>query len=221
MLKYKVFTFLLFTLCFMSFYTVNGKENSLPLLGKVIYIDPGHGGRDPGAMYKNIMEKDINLSISKKLKNNLENLGAIVYMTRYDDYDLSVKYTNSKKRSDLANRIEIINNSNTDMYISIHLNAENSENWRGVQIFYDDINPKNKELANTIYKEFKNNFSTTREVKELTNIYLHRKVEKLGILVEAGFLSNANDRYLLKQKTHQQALSNIITEGILKYYKLS
>ncbi len=221
MLKYKTFMFLLFTLFFMSFYTVTGRENNLPLIGKVIYIDPGHGGRDPGAMYKNIMEKDINLSISKKLKNNLENLGAIVYMTRYDDYDLSVKYTNSKKRSDLAKRIEIINNSDTDMYISIHLNAENSENWRGAQIFYDDINPENKKLADYIYKEFKNNFSTTREVKELTNIYLHRKVEKLGILVEAGFLSNANDRYLLKQNNHQQTLANIITEGILKYYKLS
>lgn len=221
MLKYKTFMFLLFTLFFMSFYTVTGRENNLPLIGKVIYIDPGHGGRDPGAMYKNIMEKDINLSISKKLKNNLENLGAIVYMTRYDDYDLSVKYTNSKKRSDLAKRIEIINNFDTDMYISIHLNAENSENWRGAQIFYDDINPENKKLADYIYKEFKNNFSTTREVKELTNIYLHRKVEKLGILVEAGFLSNANDRYLLKQNNHQQTLANIITEGILKYYKLS
>ena len=221
MLKYKTFMFLLFTLFFMSFYTVTGRENNLPLIGKVIYIDPGHGGRDPGAMYKNIMEKDINLSISKKLKNNLENLGAIVYMTRYDDYDLSVKYTNSKKRSDLAKRIEIINNSDTDMYISIHLNAENSENWRGAQIFYDDINPENKKLADYIYKEFKNNFSTTREVKELTNIYLHRKVEKLGILVEAGFLSNANDRYLLKQNNHQKTLANIITEGILKYYKLS
>lgn len=172
-------------------------------------------------MYKNIMEKDINLKISKKLVKNLENLGAIVYMTRYGDYDLSEKYTNSKKRSDLSKRVNIINNSQTDLYISIHLNAEDSESWRGCQIFYDDINDKNKKLADIMYEEFKNNFSTTREVKELTNIYLHRKVKKVGILVEAGFLSNPDDRYLLKQSVYQQKISNIITEGILKYYKLN
>lgn len=172
-------------------------------------------------MYKNIMEKDINLKISKKLEKNLENLGAIIYMTRYGDYDLSEKYTNSKKRSDLAKRVNIINNSKTDLYISIHLNAEDSEVWRGCQIFYDDINSNNKILADIMYKQFKKSFSTTREVKELTDIYLHRKVEKTGILVEAGFLSNPDDRYLLKQPTHQQKIANIITEGILKFYKLS
>ena len=69
---------------------VSADENHLPLLGKVIYIDPGHGGLDPGAMYKNIKEAPINLEISQKLEETLTRYGAIVYMTRYGDYDLAV-----------------------------------------------------------------------------------------------------------------------------------
>lgn len=220
MFKYKLVMLVLFLFLATTFYCVEGKNNALPLFGKIIYIDPGHGGRDPGAIYKNIHEADINLEISKKLEKSLEERGAIVYMTRYDDYDLSVKYTNNRKRSDLSTRVNIINTSDCDMYISIHLNADPSSTWQGIQTFYDDINPENKKLADHMQQLFKKRFHTKREVKRLTDIYLHRKVEKLGILVEAGFLTNPNDRYLLKQTTHQQKIANIITEGVISYFDI-
>lgn len=220
MFKYKLVMLVLFLFLATTFYYVEGKNNALPLFGKIIYIDPGHGGRDPGAIYKNIHEADINLEISKKLEKSLEERGAIVYMTRYDDYDLSVKYTNNRKRSDLSRRVNIINTSDCDMYISIHLNADPSSTWQGIQTFYDDINPENKKLADHMQQLFKKRFHTKREVKRLTDIYLHRKVEKLGILVEAGFLTNPNDRYLLKQTTHQQKIANIITEGVISYFDI-
>lgn len=220
MLKYKTCLLIILLLALTSFYYVEGKNTALPLFGKVIYIDPGHGGADPGAMYKNIMEKTINLEISKKLEKKLGEQGAIVYMTRYDDYDLSVKNTNNRKRSDLSRRVNIINESKCDMYISIHLNADTSSTWQGIQVFYDDVNPENEKLAKVMQDVLGKRMHSNRQYKELTTIYLHRKVKRLGILVEAGFLSNPNDRYLLKQNTYQQKIVNAIDEGILTYWNL-
>ena len=220
MLKYKTCFLLLLLLSLTGFYYVDAKEKALPLFGKVIYIDPGHGGADPGALYKNIMEKTINLEISKKLEKSLGEQGAVVYMTRYDDYDLSVKNTNSRKRSDLSRRVNIINSSQCDMYISIHLNADSSASWQGIQVFYDDVNPENEKLAKVMQEVLGKRMNSKRKYKELTTIYLHRKVERLGVLVEAGFLSNANDRYLLKQGSYQQKIVNGIVEGILTYWNL-
>ena len=94
----------------------------LPLLGKVIYVDPGHGGPDPGANYKDIYEKDINLEISKILSNLLMERGAIVYLTREGDYDLSSPHVYLRKRSDLSRRAKLINETKCDLYLSIHLN---------------------------------------------------------------------------------------------------
>lgn len=219
MLKYKTLFLCAILLCVSTFYICYGKENTLPLLGKIIYIDAGHGGMDPGAIYKNIEEKDINLEISKKLSSTLEKLGAIVYMTRYDDYDLSIKNTNSIKRSDLSRRAIMINQSDCDLYISIHLNSDLSHTWHGAQIFYDDVNKENEALAKIMQETFQKEMNSKRKYKEITGIYLYRNVTKTGVLVEAGFLSNPNDRYLLKQKYHQQKIADTIAKGIINYYQ--
>ena len=87
MLRYKITVLFILLISICTFNFVEAGTNKLPLLGKVIYLDPGHGGLDPGAMYKNIKEKNINLQISKNLEKRLTKLGAIVYLTRYDDYD--------------------------------------------------------------------------------------------------------------------------------------
>lgn len=102
MFKYKVYILVFSFILLITINFVRASENNFSLIGKVIYIDPGHGGLDPGAIYKNIKEKDINLKISKILEKKLSKLGAIVYMTRYGDYDLSVNNTINKKRSDLS-----------------------------------------------------------------------------------------------------------------------
>lgn len=217
--KYKIFTlsFLFFTILSMDF--VSAKINiPLELFGKVIYLDAGHGGLDPGALYKNIQEKDINLKIAKKIQDKLESKGAIVYQTRYGDYDLSVKNTNSRKRSDLSRRVSIINNSNADLYLSIHLNSDASSSWKGIQLFYDDINPNNKELANIMEKGLKQKTSIVRPSKRVSNLYMLRKITVPGLLIEAGFLSNPNDRYLLKQESYQNQLAELVTESVNSYF---
>lgn len=192
------------------------KGENLDLIGKVIYIDPGHGGIDPGATYKDLYEKDINLSIALKLKKELENNGAIVYLTRYDDIDLSIS-TNNHKKSDLNNRVRAINNSNADLFISIHLNSYGTS-WHGVQIFYDDNNSTNEVLASIMDKNIKN-LNGNRTYKKKNNLYLLKNIKIPGILVEVGFLSNENERYLLTNSKYQEKVSKSLCNGIKEYLK--
>lgn len=219
MLRYKISVLFVFLLCLFSYHFVNANESDLPLLGKVIYVDPGHGGVDPGAMYKGIMEKDINLTISKKIEEKLTKLGAIVYLTRYGDYDLSVNYTINRKRSDLSRRGNIINKSKCDMFLSIHLNAEDTGTWRGAQVFYDDIHKNNEKIAKIFQSLFVKKLNSNRKYKKTTELYLQKRVKQPGVLMELGFLSNSNDRYLLKQDSYQEKIANIVAEGLIQYFK--
>lgn len=215
----KIYSLCLFIFILLITTCVKAYTNQ-ELLGKVIYLDAGHGGLDPGTIYKNIYEKDINLQLCEKLQKILEESGAIVYQTRYGDYDLSNNYTTSRKKSDLNNRAKIINESGADIYISIHLNSINSSNWSGAQVFYDDVNSQNKIFANIMQKELKADLKTSREVKEIKDILLNRKVKVPGILIEAGFLSNPNDRYKLRQDDYQEKIAMSIKKGIIKYFNI-
>lgn len=98
MFKSKIYTLTIFVLSICIFGIINTKAQELPLSNKIIYVDPGHGGIDPGTIYKDIYEKDINLDICLKLKKELENIGATVYLTRYGDYDLSTPNTSTRKK---------------------------------------------------------------------------------------------------------------------------
>jgi N-acetylmuramoyl-L-alanine amidase len=217
MKKYYALFMLVLFLCSFNFVSAKKEENNLELLGKVIYLDPGHGGADPGTVYKDIYEKDINLEICLKLQRILEQEGAIVYLTRYGDYDLSNNLY-SRKKSDLNNRARIINNSGADIYISIHLNSISSSTWKGAQVFYDDVNPKNKEIANLFQEQLKTDLKTTRKVKEISTMLMNRKIKVPGILIEAGFLSNPSDRYLLRQKEYQYKICDSIRKSLIKYF---
>ena len=212
MIKYKIHILFLLLITICTFQFVKAEEQQL--IGKIIYIDPGHGGIDPGAIYKEVKESDINLQISKHLKEELERNGAIVYLTRIGDYDLSENNARNRKRNDLTARARLINESNCDMYLSIHLNSDPSPTWNGIQIFYTDNNENNKQIASILKKELK----TKREIKKLKNMYLFEKINRPGILIEAGFISNPNDRYLLRQDEYQYKVANSIRRGIIKYF---
>lgn len=217
MLKYKLGTLFILMIGIFSFSFASAQNNEMPLLGKVIYIDPGHGGSDPGAMYMEIREADLNLKISQKLEEKLVSLGAIVYLTRYGDYDLSVNHTVNRKRSDLSRRGNIINHSACDLFLSIHLNAEETGIWRGAEVYYDDINPENKVIAEIMQTQMKKYLGSKRSLKKTDDLYLQKRIERPGVLIEAGFLSNSSDRYLLKQDTYQEKIATAITEGVLIY----
>lgn len=217
MKKYYILYLLIIFMCSFSFVYAGQRKSDLKLLGRIIYLDPGHGGIDPGSVYKDIYEKDINLNICFKLQEVLEEEGAIVYLTRYGDYDLSRNNTSERKKSDLNNRAKIINNSGADVYLSIHLNSLQSTSWRGAQVFYDDVNTENIKLANIIQNQLHKDLKTIREVKEITNILMNRKIKVPGVLIEAGFLSNPYDRYNLRQNDYQYKLVNSIKVAIISY----
>jgi len=216
--KYKFFLLLVFVFLLFSFNKVNAYINDFPLLNKVIYLDAGHGGVDPGALYGNLYEKDITLEITKKLALELEKKGAIVLMTREGDYDLANVGVNMRKRSDLANRANLINESNCDLYISIHLNAYSSSKWRGLQIFYDNVNKKNKLVAETINSVLKEKLENVRDIKNENGYYMYSKIKVPGILIEAGFITNFDDRNLLKQDSYQRLLASSIADAIDYYF---
>lgn len=218
MFKYKIGIFIFFIGALLAFNYVSAESKTLPLLSKVIYLDPGHGGADSGAYYEGIKESDLNLQLSKRIMKALKEEGATVYLTRYDDYDLSANYANNRKRSDLSRRANIINKSGCDMFISVHLNASSSTSWYGAQVYYDNINPENIKIAKIFQEELRRYLSTTRDYKENNTKYLQRRINRPGILLEAGFLSNPNERYLLQKKSYQDRIAEVVKKSVIKYY---
>ena len=206
---------LLFFIIIISIFNVNASNLTFPLLGKIIYLDAGHGGVDNGATVKNVNEKDINLQIVYKLKETLTSAGATVLLTRKDDNDISNPNALYRKKSDFDNRIKLINNSNADLYISIHQNIYQNKKYSGPQVFYVKDNQK---LAEIIQNTLNKYLNTKRKVKTINNTYMYKLLKKKGILIECGFISNDNERYKLKTEEYQLKLSKIITEGIITYY---
>ncbi len=189
---------------------------SLPLTGKMIILDAGHGGVDPGTLHGNILEKDINLSIVLELEKELSKLGAIVILTRDGDYDLSKPNATWRKRSDFDNRIKLINESNADIYLSIHLNYLNDTSYSGPQIFYLE---NNKILASIIQEELNKELNTKREIQNIPeNTYMYPKLEIDGVLIECGFLSNYNERQNLSNSEYQKELAVIIANSLINYF---
>lgn len=216
--KYK----LLIILCFFFLTTflpnVKAWINDYSLIGKVICLDSGHGGIDTGAKNSTIIEKDLNLILTKKLERELTSRGATVYLTREGDYDLS-KTTIGRKRNDLYNRAKYINKINPDMYISVHLNATSSPKWRGLQIFYTEKNSQNKIIADSLTNYLKDNMSYVRNIKKDSTYYMYKYINSPGVLIEAGFISNLDDNYLLRNSYYQDKLVSLISNGIEKYFE--
>ncbi|WP_034745295.1 N-acetylmuramoyl-L-alanine amidase CwlD [Halalkalibacter wakoensis] len=196
---------------------------NLPLSGKVIVVDPGHGGIDGGAVSKSgMLEKDVTLLISEQLRDYLQEAGALVLMTREDDHDLAnadTKRVRQRKNEDLRRRAEIVNDSGADMFVSLHLNAIPSPRWSGAQTFYNRAIPENERLAKLVQDEIIRNLeNTTRQAKPINNVYLIKQAAIPGVLIEAGFLSNPTEAELLNTEEYQQKVAASIYQGILRYY---
>lgn len=201
-----------FFICTLVFYAWK-VEAILPLSGKVIIIDVGHGAEDVGTSYGKIYEKNINLAISKYLQEELSKEGAIVSLTRDEDYDLSTPGANYRKRNDFDNRIKKINESKADMYVSIHINYLSNSNYKGPQVFY---NKENEKLAKVIQEEMNKDLKGNREVKKIpSNTYMYSKLNVSGVLIECGFLSNPSERELLINSSYQKKVAESIAKGIV------
>ena len=216
MRQYKTLMIVMFFLSVFCFSKVNAYVKSFSLVGKSIYLDAGHGGVDVGAISNTFYEKDMNLILVNKLAQELTGRGAMVFLTRDGDYDLSNTNIN-RKRNDLYSRVRLINKSGCDMYVSIHMNASPSSRWQGIQVFYSNILKENKNIAMVITNNLKDNMKNVRDFKKENGYYMYSKIKVPGVLIEAGFISNANDNYKIRQNKYQNILIKNIADGIEEY----
>ena len=198
----------------------------MPITNKTIVLDAGHGGIDSGTSSddKTIFEKDINLAITLKLKELIESSGGLVVLTRDDDSSLyeesGNKTTRQKYNENLKNRKKIADESNADMFISIHLNYFTQSKYYGAQTFYPESNKDGKALASCIQDEFKRvvDNRNNRVIKPRNDLYLLKDCKIPSALIECGFLSNEKEAKLLNDEEYQEKIAWAIYSGIQKYF---
>lgn len=214
--KYKSLLIIILILLIFGIQLISAKN--LPLMDTIITIDAGHGGRDSGTIFNDILEKDLNLEIAKKLEAELTKQGAITYMIRNSDIDLSSIYDAKKKRGDLYRRLMFIKDKKSDLYLSIHINWYKDPAYKGGEVLYNPINKDNKILATYIMKEFKDSLNSKRNIKT-TDLYMYKNITIPGVLIECGYLSNYIDRKNLQDKIYQEKIAKVITNGVINYLK--
>ncbi|MGN0569067.1 MAG: N-acetylmuramoyl-L-alanine amidase [Candidatus Fimenecus sp.] len=190
----------------------------------VIIIDAGHGGEDGGAVgIDGTAEKDLNLSISLKLNEILSAMGYQTRMVRTTDTSIHNSDANTvreRKVSDIHNRAAIMNEYENCIYVSIHQNKYSGSSIWGAQTFYSPNNEESKELAQLIQASIANNIQpdNKRVIKQSgTNIYVLYNATKPAVMVECGFVSNANELEQLKNEEYQNEMAFAISNGIINY----
>ena len=219
-----LFLLLCFVFLFITFHashikSVFSHELSAPKHYTVV-IDPGHGGFDSGKVGVNgTLEKDVNLSIAKKLEQLLLASDIKVIMTRTTDTALNATSSNNKKRQDMLQRSQLINNANADCVVSIHQNSYPDSTIDGAQVFYYTQSSDSKHLAALIQQQLISQAdpSNHRTEKANDNYYLLKKSASPMVIAECGFLSNPEESKKLVDDTYQQTLAWAIHLGILQY----
>jgi len=189
---------------------------AMPLAGRIVAIDAGHGGWDPGKQVDTIPdEKDINLAIAELLQMYLELGGASAFLTRADDTALA-----NRKTPDLEARARLITDVRADIFISIHQNAYSSASVKGPQVFYYEGSEKSGALAGAIQKNLEDFLALEkhREAKADKNYFLLSKTIGPAVIVECGFLTNPEDAAALCRHDYQQKVSWGIYLGIIEYF---
>ena len=185
-----------------------------------VVIDAGHGGFDSGKVgIDGTLEKDINLSISKKLQKLLCAADIEVLMTRTEDTELSGNSAQNQKRQDMLNRASFMNQANADCIISIHQNSYPEESIDGAQVFYYTGSDSGHSLAALIQNALIHDADPSNHRTEKSNdsYYLFKNVSTPVVIVECGFLSNFKESKKLVDDTYQQKLAWAIHIGILQY----
>ena len=185
-----------------------------------IVIDPGHGGNDPGKIGINdVPEKDVNLAISLKLKDILEQNDCKVIMTRETDQGLYQDGDTNKKIADLHARCRIINDSGADAVISIHQNSFTSESSKGAQVFFQTTSEKGKVLAEILQEQLVSGLDpeNNRVAKANSDYYMLKNTQAPMVIVECGFLSNTQEAELLTQEAYQRRVAWTVALGTLQY----
>ncbi|WP_392453153.1 GBS Bsp-like repeat-containing protein [Streptococcus parasuis] len=212
-----------------SMLAVGGTQVELPSARSyTIYVDPGHGGVDSGASYGGVYEKNLALSVANKLKANLIQLGYQVLMTRTADYNVDFK----TERSKMANQ------SNADLFISIHFNATGlaSSNATGIETYWYQYDPEyqpkinaamhndltrldeSEILANQVQASLISGTGAVNRGVRRDTFAVLRETAIPAILVELGFMDNPSDLQKIKEDAYQTKLANALVQGIDNWY---
>ena len=180
----------------------------------VFVIDAGHGGEDGGAVScTGVKESMINLQIALRLDDLLHLLGFETVMVRTSDEDVHTggKTVAERKLSDLKERVRIVQETENAVLISIHQNMFSEGKYSGAQMFYNDVFGA-EELARKLQEEFVENLNpgSNRKCKPVDSIYLMEHIDRPGILVECGFLSNPAEEAKLRTAAYQQQICCVI-----------
>lgn len=189
------------------------------IAGKVITIDPGHGGSDPGAIGPTgLMEKNVTLPISMKLKKALEAKGAKVNLTRTTDVD--VYGPNASGPDELQARVDVGTANKSDIFISVHINSFSNPSVGGISTYYYDKTQYDTRLASRIQAKIADEagFGGDRGIQP-GNLYVLRRSLMPAVLVELGFISNPKEEALLKSDAVQQEFADEIADGIENYFR--
>ena len=209
-------------------YFVNGKYavDKDKNTKRSIFLDPGHGGSDPGAISGGVREKDLTLSVYNKVSSKLASLGYTVLTSRNVDKDV-----------DLVDRADQANKANADMLLSIHFNAGGRGIARGIETYYyqataDRVPKINKEnhnnterlersrkLANKVQQNLLYQTGANDRGVKRASFTVLRETSIPSILVELGFIDNPEERNKIKTNEYQERLANGIVDGIVEYYK--
>lgn len=186
-----------------------------------IVVDAGHGGRDDGCSGVNgTTESEINLSIARMLKDNLETLGINVVMTRCDGNGLYKSNATNFKKSDMSERIKIIEKASADMVISIHQNSYSDSGQRGAQAFYQENDDRSRAFADSVQSQLILQLPNARKECNKGDYYLLKESRVPAVLIECGYLSNEEEERLLASIDYQQKVSYAIMCGVVKFFGL-
>lgn len=196
-------------------------SDDVPRPKYTIVVDAGHGGRDDGCTgVSGVKESEINLSIAKMLKADLETLGIKVVMTRCDGNGLYKANATNFKKSDMSERMKIIDDANADMVISIHQNSYSDSSQRGAQAFYQENDEESKDFASCIQSQLLGQLPSARKECNKGDYYILKESKRPAILVECGYLSNIEEESLLQSDDYQQKVAYAIMCGVVKYFGL-
>lgn len=214
-------------LCILLFFVAFGRApaahaGAFGIDGRVVMLDPGHGGRDDGASGHGTIEANVNVAVARYLAADLSQAGAVVVLTRRDNGTLlGPKWRGSnRQRSELQSRVALSLEVRPDCYLSLHCNAwPGGGRARGAQVFLDPkAGPAHTMLGDALMRELKQHTSTPRGLSRRIDHYILKHVKVPVATVEMGFVSDAEEARLLARKDYQQKLAHIMFVGLMEYF---
>lgn len=193
--------------------------DTIPSRNYTVVIDPGHGNPDPGSIgYKTkVLESQLNLKLSKMLKDKLEDAGINVVLTRETENGLAEGRGKAFKKRDMEMRKEIIKKTRPNLVLSIHQNSYTNHTLKGAQVFYDKSSEISKQIAESIQQQFITHLENSNKCTSPGDYYMLKCSSAPSVIVECGFLSNAEEEQLLQTEEYQQKIVDALYYGIVNF----